>query len=186
MVPKKPAPGLDGAAIDMFSCDQPITPATIQQVANLFLPGRLEIHVTESLVDLIKVYKIEGRDLCWLYRLLKEAAPYVDAIDQEWCAIFNDPEFLVKNPGNEYLLLEDDSNRRIKETCAQGELFILLPRIFDDEGYKCTLLQSIRLNFETEFINTWRQRVGKWVIPLRPKGKPGPFYRDDGKWLSTV
>ena len=167
-----------------FDCHQALDEVNLQALVESFFPGRESLRHSGNLDVYVEVSKKVGRDLCWWYSIFKEAAPYVNAIDHEWCDIFNDPEFLVKNPGNEYLVNERDGTRRIKNQCLQEELFILLPRIFDDEEYKYTLLQSIRVNFETEFINAWRQRVGKWVIPLRPKGKPGPFYRDDGKWLS--
>nr|MDO8111679.1 hypothetical protein [Candidatus Sigynarchaeota archaeon] len=183
MAPKKRAPGPYQATIDAFDCHQPMTPANIQQVANLFLPSRREIRVTESIVDLIEVYKTRGKDLCWLYRLLKEAAPHVDAIDDEWCAVFNVPDFLTKHPGYDYLILNKDGTRRIKERCSQEELFLLLPQIFDDEQYKYVMVHKIEVSFEEEFLNAWRQRLGKWVIPLRPEGKPGPFCRDSGEWL---
>jgi len=180
-MPNKKVPGLDRAEADVFDCHQPMTPAVIQQVANLFLPGRREIQATDNLRDLIEVYKKRGKDLCWLYALLKEASPHVDEIDREWCAIFDDPDFLLKHPGCEEFVVDTDGTRILVERSGQNGVWDVLHRIFDDEQYKYIMINMCKVGFEKEFINSWRQRLGKWVIPLRPEGKPGPFWRDAGR-----
>nr|MDO8109186.1 hypothetical protein [Candidatus Sigynarchaeota archaeon] len=164
-----------------FDCNQPLTDITLESLADFFLPGREGIRWGGNLVQTVKSSIWKGRDLCWWYRLLEEAAPHVKAIDREWCAIFNDPDFLVKHPGCEEYVIDTDGTRIARASISQGSLFIILPRIFDDDDYKSVMVHLNRVGFEDEFYNAWRQRLGKWVIPLRPEGMPGPFWRDAGR-----
>nr|MDO8109049.1 hypothetical protein [Candidatus Sigynarchaeota archaeon] len=154
---------------DQFDCHQSITAAAVEELADRFLPSRGHLRDTNGTQFVIEKLHATGRDLCWLYRILKEAAPHVDRIDRDVCIFYNDVVFCNKD--------NDPSIKRLGpiEKISQELLIDLISKIFDDEAYKEAMVLINIVDAKAELLNVWRQQLGRWIVPLGLKGSPGPF-----------